>query len=155
MEYGKIIKDYSVKLTSLSVIGYAIIFMSLIYFLNFMKVKSGFNEVLLALILGIVIGGFFLFFGNKKRTLTIYEKGVEFSESTVKFSSSFEDLALIKSFEEMGKTSSNLILMKENEEILSISSSFFKKEYLIEAFNLISKVKSDTTSIEDDLNWKQ
>ena len=40
-------------------------------------------------------------------------------------------------------------------DTLSISSAFFKEEYLVEAFNIIKDLKRENICIEDDINWSR
>lgn len=156
MSYGKIISEYSVKLTSFQLLGGGIIFMSIIYFLNDYGTNyEVLSRIISLLIIGLAVGGFFIFFGNKKRSLIIYENGVEYKEGKVKFEANWNDIILLKSFQEMGKSASNLIIMKEDEDHLSLSSAFFKIEYLIAAFKDIQSLNLDNITIEDDLNWNE
>jgi len=154
MSFGKVINTYTVKLSAFQAIGGGIILMSIIYFFNDFQISPEILKQLSSvLIIGLAVGGFFLYFGNKKRTLIIYEDGIEYKESKVKFSANWSDVMLLKSFQEMGKSSSNLIIMKEDEETLTISSAFFKIEYLISAFNAVKSLNKENITIEDDLNW--
>lgn len=156
MSNGKIISEYSVKLTSFQLLGGGIIFMSIIYFLNdFGTTNEVLSRIVSLLIIDIIVGGFFLYFGNKKRALIIYENGVVYKEGKVKFEANWDDIILLKSFQEMGKSASNLIIMKENEDHLSISSAFFKIEYLIAAFKDVQSLNIENITVEDDLNWNE
>jgi len=86
--------------------------------------------------------------------LRLYDDGIEYLQSKPKFSSNWNDIVLLKSFQELGKSSKNLILMTETDT-LSISSAFFKEEYLVEAFNIIKDLKRENICIEDDINWSR
>lgn len=156
MKMNNLVKEFKVKLQSFTMIGWIIIVMGIAYFLGSSGdfSKDYLQETLPGLIISLLFGVFFLFFGNKSRKILIFEDRIEYIETKPKFTILWNDLILLKSFQEMGKASSNLILMTENES-QSISSAFFKKDYLAESFNIIKELNKENVNltIEDDLEW--
>ncbi len=152
---GQLIKEFSVKLISFKLIGGILILMSVLYFINGLGTNpETMSESFSGSFLGLIVGIFFLYFSTKQRMLRLYDDGIEYLQSKPKFSSNWNDIVLLKSFQELGKSSKNLILMTETDT-LSISSAFFKEEYLVEAFNIIKDLKRENICIEDDINWSR
>ncbi|HRP02658.1 MAG TPA: hypothetical protein PLE30_08430 [Candidatus Kapabacteria bacterium] len=154
ISYGNVLKSYTVKMKAFQALGAGIIFMALIYsFGAYAPNKEALSNIILLSFISLAFGVYLLIIGNKRRTLTIFERGVEYKESTVNFSAQWEDIILLKSFQELGKKTTNLIIIKENEELLTISSAFFDSEHLINAFNYINNLKLPNITVEDDLKW--
>lgn len=151
-------KEYKTKLKTFQYLGILILIATAAYVLSFIDLDDPISKskVFSYGALSAFVGAFFLYFGFKERKLLIFNDKVEYHTSKLVFESTLDDLAMVKSFQEQGKNSENLILMKNNDEILSISTAFFPKEYLISAFNELLKTdpKYEIT-FEDDLNWKK
>lgn len=149
---SSLIKQYCVKLTSFKMIGWLIIIMGTLYFVNNFSPNGDISNAISYFILIIIIGLFFLYFGSKKRCLQIFEDRIIYKEATEKFNEKIEDIILLKSFQELNKNTTNLIIMTENNT-LNISSAFFKEEYLKDAFIIIKNMNLENIKIEDDLDW--
>jgi hypothetical protein len=106
----------------------------------------------LFLILG--IGYFFYSYGKKTRKIVVSDEKLEYFNPKLHFSVDLKDIILIKSFQEMKKSTENLIIMTE-EETLSISSNFFDRILLVQCFrDLQEHFKDDKKiAIEDDRDW--
>lgn len=153
----KPIKVFSVRLKTFKYLAYLIVIAGFAYVIDAVSrntpesLSGAFTYGLIVLI----VGGFFFYFGRKERSFKFYEDRVEYWTSNNSFIAKWEDIALIKSFQEMGKTSEDLIIMKENEETLSVSTAFFDKFVLNDVFKElveVSKVNEHIT-IEDDRLW--
>lgn len=153
---SNLIKEYKTKLKVFQYLGVLVILSAVIFMINYfdpnsVEMKS---KVFSYGALAGFFGAFLIYFGFKERRLQIYEDKIEYHTSKLVFSSSYDDLALIKSFQEQGKKSEYLILMKENDEVLKLSDAFFPQEYLRDTMTEISKIcEKNNISIEDDLKW--
>lgn len=153
---SQLIKEYKTKLKVFQYLGALVLIAAIVFMMNYYDANS--VEMKSKVFSFGAIAGFmsaFLFyFGFKERKLSIYDDSIEYQTSKAVFSSSFEDLALVKSFQEQGKKSEYLILMKENDEVLKLSDAFFPNDYLKGAMTELSKVASKyEITIEDDLQW--
>lgn len=151
-------KEYKTKLKTFQYLGIMILVATAAFVLSNIDLSDAESKskVLSMGALMAFSGGFMLYFGMKERKLQIYDDKIEYHTSKLAFDTTFDDLAMVKSFQEQGKSSYNLILMKENDEILSISTAFFPQEYLVSAFNDLLKTDPEyNITFEDDLGWKK
>jgi len=155
-----LISEYSVKLTSFKILGWIMALISLLYIID--GVSSGnqdkITEALTGGIVGLLISAFFFYFGKKSRTIRVFQDGVEYIQSNKVFIAYWENIALVKTFREDGKQSQSLVIMTEDEQIITISSAYFDLTKLKAAFNDIvdfinNKLNGNTITIEDDCEW--
>jgi hypothetical protein len=151
------ISEYSTKLKSFGYLAYLIIVLSIAYILNgaIDGEKESLSIAVSGGLLGLFAGGFLLYFSQKKRTLVIYNDKIEYLKPNVEFASSWDNIILVKSFQEMNRKTENLVIMTRDEEILSISTAFFDKDKLISAYRDIHKLLNGREGItfEDDRQW--
>ena len=154
---SKIISEYSTKLKSFSYLAYLIIVLSIAYIINgaIDGDKESLSIAVSGGLLGLFAGGFLLYFSQKKRTLVIYNDKIEYLKPKVEFTSSWDDIILVKSFQEMNRKTENLVIMTKDEEILSISTAFFDRDKLVSAYRDIHKLLNsrDDITFEDDRQW--
>jgi hypothetical protein len=133
---------------------------SVIYILS--GVTSGdqekITEALSGGIIGLLIALFFYYFGKKTRKISIFDDKLQYTQSNKTFSTSWENLALVKSYQEDGKQSENLLIMTEDEQLVNISSAYFERLKLIAAYkdiyNFVSEnFETNSITFEDDRNW--
>ncbi len=149
---NEIVKEFCVKLTSFKLIGWLILLMGTLYLItNYSPSTDLYSSITFFIIIS-VIGLFFLYFGNKKRCLLILKDKIIYKEAQEKFNETFDKIILIKSFQELNKSTTNLIIMTE-DNTLSISSAFFKEDLLIDAFKTLKSMNLLDIKFEDDLNW--
>lgn len=154
---SKLISEYSTKLKSFRYLSYLLLLISVTYLLSGIMDgdKQSLSESVSIGLLGIFAGSFLFYFGQKKRTLQIFDDKIEYLKPQIDFSADWEDVVLVKSFKEMNKETENLIIMKKDDEILSISTAFFEKDKLISAYNDIHSLQKNNEKItfEDDRQW--
>jgi hypothetical protein len=133
---------------------------SVIYILS--GVTSGdqekITEALSGGIIGLLIALFFYYFGKKSRKISIFDDKLQYTQSNKTFSTSWDNLALVKSYQEDGKQSENLLIMTEDEQLVNISSAYFERLKLIAAYkdiyNFVSEnFETNSITFEDDRNW--
>lgn len=134
-----------------------IIGFGLVYMLTVIDFSAPNSSVLVlwGSILIIAIGVFFISYGKKRRKIIVYDNKIEYYNPKLNFQADYKDIVLIKSFQEIKKTRENLIVMTE-DKTLSVSSTFFDEQLLIECFReLLNKSKDyENITIEDDRLWK-
>lgn len=149
--------EYSTILKTFKYLAFLIFAFSIAYLLS--GVLDGSKEALSksvsAGLLGIGAGAFLLYFGNKKRTITIYHDRIEYLKPKIDFEAKWDDVILVKSFQEISRKTENLVVMTNDERILSISTAFFDRDKLISAFRDIKNLLSnrDNITFEDDRQW--
>lgn len=94
-------------------------------------------------------------YGKKKRIIRIDEIGIEYYNPKLNFTANFSDIILVKSYQEMEKSTENLIVMTE-DNTLSISTAFYEKAKLVDVFNSMIAIapKYPNIKIEDDRLWE-
>jgi hypothetical protein len=158
-DMNNLISEYSTKLKSFKLLSILILSISIIYLLS--GILDGSKQVLTETVsislLGIFGGSFLFYFGQKKRTIQIYDNKIEYLKPEINFSANWEDVILVKSFKELNRKTENLIIMTKDEELLSISTAFFDRDKLVAAFKDIKNNFSDKSNItfEDDRNWSE
>lgn len=157
---SNLISEYTVKLTSFKYLSWVMAGISVIYILS--GVTSGdqekITEALSGGIIGLLIALFFYYFGKKTRKISIFDDKLQYTQSNKTFSTSWENLALVKSYQEDGKQSENLLIMTEDEQLVNISSAYFERLKLIAAYkdiyNFVSEnFETNSITFEDDRNW--
>ncbi len=139
-----------------SYIGFLVLAFSLTFFFNeFENIQDFNNNSLLYVLLSLIASSLFFFLGSKKRIISFDDTGISYTSSNMPFIAKWDEIMLIKSFQELGKSPENLIIIKNNEELQTISSSFFNIDTLMTAFREICKESSKypNITIEDDLKW--
>lgn len=157
---SNLISEYTVKLTSFKYLSWVMAGISVIYILS--GVTSGdqekITEALSGGIIGLLIALFFYYFGKKSRKISIFDDKLQYTQSNKTFSTSWDNLALVKSYQEDGKQSENLLIMTEDEQLVNISSAYFERLKLIAAYkdiyNFVSEnFETNSITFEDDRNW--
>lgn len=149
-------KVFSVKLKIFSYLAFAIIAFGVVYSVNaLINYEGDYRSAVSGGLFTIVIGLFFYFYGQRTRKIIVDKNGIEYHNAKARFDISWENLILIKSFQEQGKSSENLILIDNNEHVLSISTAFFDDYVLKDAFRyIVEKSKNfENITIEDDRKW--
>lgn len=153
------ISEYSTKLKSFTYLAFLILVLSGSFLVSGIidGDTQSLSESVSGGLLGLFAGFFLLYFGNKKRTLVIYSDKIEYLKPEIDFESSWNDVVLVKSFQEMNKKSENLIIMTKDEQILSISTAFFDRDKLVSAFRDMKHLLKDRPEItfEDDRLWSE
>ena len=147
-------KEFSSKPVYFTYLGILVLVFAITFAFNIIDFKIEQKSILYVLI-SIVASGFFFFLGNKKRKIIIDNNQFAYYSSNNPFIADLKDIIVIKSFQELGKSAENLIIIKEDESILTISSAFFNIEELQKAFIHLNELAKNypNISIEDDLNW--
>ncbi|MCO5251677.1 MAG: hypothetical protein M9949_09685 [Candidatus Kapabacteria bacterium] len=157
---SNLISEYTVKLTSFKYLSWVMTGISVIYILS--GVTSGdqekITEALTGGIIGLLIALFFYYFGKKSRTISMYDDKLQYTQSNKTFTTTWDNLALVKSYQEDGKQSENLIIMTEDERLINISSAYFEKSKLISAYkdiyNFVNEnFEDNSVTFEDDRDW--
>lgn len=157
---SSLISEYSVKLTSFKYLSLIMFVISGLYIIN--GISSGnqesITESLTGGIIGLLIAVFFYYFGKKTRRIAIYEDKLLYTQSNKTFSTDWDNLALVKTYQEEGKNSENLIIMTEDEQIINISSAYFDRYKLIQAYrdiynHVTNTISNNTVTFEDDRGW--
>ncbi|MBS4001115.1 MAG: hypothetical protein KGZ71_11605 [Desulfobulbaceae bacterium] len=157
---SNLISEYKVNLTSFKYLSWLMTGISVIYILS--GVTSGdqekITEALTGGIIGLLIALFFYYFGKKSRTISIYADKLQYTQSNKTFSTTWENLALVKSYQEDGKQSESLIIMTEDEQLVNISSAYFERIKLIavykDIYNFVNEnFENHSVTFEDDRNW--
>lgn len=150
-------KVFSAKLKAFRFLSYLILAFSVVYIVN--SFKSYEPEQLTGIVSGglfaLIIASFFWVIGKRERKIIVSDKGIEYLTQKKEFETTWDKLILIKSFREEKKETENLILLNEDETILSISTAFFDRHILLDAFEYIVKKaeKYKNISVEDDRLW--
>ncbi len=154
---SQLIKTFSQKLNAFKYLSYLIFFVVLVYAINGIDFndKNSLSEIFSISLLGLFASGFLFYFGNKERLLSIYQEKVEYKKSIIDFEANMKDIVLIKTFREINSKTDSLIIMTNDENILSISTAFFDMDKLLEAMKLLVEInqKRDDFRVEDDRNW--
>lgn len=155
---SQLLKEYSTTLKSFKLMGFIILIFSLAYIINEYNPdsKESLSLIISLGILAIIFSSFLFYFGQKKRTIKLFNDRIEYSKSKVEFDILWKEIILIKSFKEMNKSSENLVIMTKNEEIYTFSTAFFEREKLISCFNEIININlnREDFTIEDDRQWQ-
>lgn len=149
-------KTFSSRLNSFKFIAYLIIGMGGAYTINALFNYPDLDKAsLIAGVITIVLGIFFYLQSRKTRKIIVDDFGIEYHTSKLMFRVGWDDLMLLKSFQEQGKKSENMVLIDNDENVLTVSDAFFDEYELRNAFKCIAdKIKDhDKISIEDDRNW--
>jgi hypothetical protein len=149
-------KSYESKAKDFNWLGWAIIGFTLLL----VVMKTDFftkGSVLMAiggLVLGCLVGIFFIFYGNRVRKIVLTAKGVEYYNPKLDFSVRYEDMILIKSFQDIKKTTSELVILTETQSY-SVASTFYEKAKLVQCFRDLCEIAKDfpQITIEDDRLW--
>lgn len=149
-------KTFESKAKDFNWLGWAIIGFSLMLVLiniNINSIKSIIASSIYT-VLGIVLGFLFIKYGNIKRKIIISDEKVEYYNKKLSFTVKIEDIILIKSFQDVNKTTSELVILTENETY-TVSSAFFEKSVLKQCFRELCNVASsfENIKIEDDRLW--
>jgi ABC-type transport system involved in multi-copper enzyme maturation permease subunit len=154
---SKLISEYSTKLKSFRYLSYLLLLISVTYLLSGIidGDKQSLSESVSIGLLGIFAGGFLFYFAQKKRTIQIYDDKIEYLKPKIDFSANWDDVVLVKSFKEINKETENLIIMKKDDDILSISTAFFDRNKLVSAYNDIRNLQKNNEKVtfEDDRLW--
>lgn len=150
-------REFKTKLKAFQYLGIMVIIASIALMISFFDPNDAEMKSKVFSFGGLAgfFGAFLLYFGFKERKIQIYDNKIEYHTSKLVFESSFENLALVKTYQEQGKKSENLILMKEDDTVVTISDAFFPHYLLKDAFHELVKLSENYSfTIEDDLNWK-
>lgn len=153
MEFNK---SYESKAKDFNWLGWAIIGFTVIV----VVMKTDFftkGSILVALgglVIGGLVGAFFIFYGNKIRKIVLTAKGIEYYNPKLYFSVRYEDMILIKSFQDIKKSTSELVILTEDKSY-SVASTFYDKTKLIQCFRDLCEIAKDypQITIEDDRLW--
>lgn len=151
------IKRYAVKLKAFQFLSYLIIIFSVAFIITASSIGNR-NESAQEIaygVMGLIGGAFIYYFGRKERKFLIFSDRIEYWTSKVEFIGEWDNISLVKSYQEMGKKAEYLVIMREDERVLKISTAFFDRELLIQLFNDLIDISKDYKymTIEDDLNW--
>lgn len=125
-----------------------------------MMMKTDIREnPLQPLALGVFALAIFYFFwnyGNKKRSIEIYDDKIEYKNPKLAFSANFKDVLVIKTFQDVNRSTENLVILTE-DDTLSVSTAFFDSDKLHECFFLLlEKARNfENIKIEDDRLWAE
>jgi hypothetical protein len=152
-------KIFAARLNSFKFIAYFILAFGFMLVIN--SLAGGFDKLsensttFVSGILTILAGLFFLRYSKKERKFIINAQGIEYHTSKPDYTVSWEELVLLKSYQEESKSTENLILMDKNENVLSVSTAFFEESKLKSAFRYIAgNIKDfENIKIEDDRSW--
>ncbi len=150
--------EFVTKPVYFSYVGFLVLTFSLTFMFNEINNLTDLkNNSFLYVLLSLLVSFLFFFLGNRKRIISINEEGFTYTSSNMPFIAKWEEIMLIKSFQELGKTSENLVIIKNNDELQTISSSFYNIDILQKAFRELCKesAKYPNITIEDDLNWNE
>jgi hypothetical protein len=157
MGMGNLVNEYKVKLVAFQLLAYIIIVFAIAYMVNSYGTDNNFyiKESIAGGLISLFAGILFLYLGSKTRTIKIYQNGLEYLNHRVMFRVKWDEIAVVKSFQDNSKQTENLIIITEDDRLLDISTAFFNKEKLIDAFNqIIGIVKTkENITIEDDRLW--
>lgn len=154
---GNLVKEYKVKNTSFQLLAYILIVFAIAYMAN--SYGTGNNNYFIESITGGLItlfaGILFLYLGYKTKMIKIYQNGLEYLNHRVMFRIKWDEVAVVKSFQDRNKQTENLIIIADDDRLLDISTAFFNKDKLIEAFNQIIEIvkTKENITIEDDRLW--
>lgn len=154
---SELVHEYTTKLKSFQLLSFVIFIFTITYVINGIipGEEQSLSQPISYGILGLFAAGFLFYFGQKKRSILIYNDRIEYRKTKSEFIANWSDIVLVKSFSEMGKKTESLILMTSDDELLTISSAFFDREKLISAFNKIVELNTgrEDLTVEDDRNW--
>jgi hypothetical protein len=155
---SELVKEFSTKLKSFQLLAYIILLFSVAYIINDFNPndKESLSISISIGLLGLFASGFLFYFGQKKRTIKLYNDKIEYVKSGIEYSADWKDVILVKSFKEIDRKTENLIIMTQDENIFSISTAFFDRDKLIACFNEIIKINSNRNNftVEDDRDWR-
>lgn len=150
-------KEFTAKLKAFRYLSYLILVFSLVYIVN--SFRSYEPEQLSGIISGgvfaIVIAAFFWVIGKRERKIVVSEKGIEYISQKKQFDSSWDKIVLVQSYREENKETENLVVLNEDDTFLSVSTAFFDREIILDAFEyIVKKAKEhEHITIEDDRAW--
>jgi hypothetical protein len=157
MGMGNLVCEYKVKNSAFQMLAYILIVFGLAYMANSYGRgdNNNFIESIAGGLIALSAGLLFLYLGSKTKAIKIYRNGLEYLNQRVLFRVKWDEVAVVKSFQDRNKETENMIIITEDERLLDISSAFFNKEKLIEAFNQIIEIvkTKETVTIEDDRLW--
>jgi hypothetical protein len=157
MGMGNLISEYKVKNTYFQLLAYILIVFAIAYMVNSYGIsdKNYIFESITGGLIAFFAGLLFLYLGSKTKTIKLYQNGLEYLIQRVMFRAKWDEIAVVKSFQDRNKQTENLIIITEDERLLDISTAFFNKEKLMEAFNQIIKIvkTKENITIEDDRLW--
>jgi hypothetical protein len=147
----------SVRLTSFYYIGIFLVVMSLVYGFNALGTgnQDYINESFAAVIIGVILGLFAFYFGNKKREIRIYEESFTYKAGKSSLEIKIEDIDVLRSERPEGKNMEDMVIFDKNNIEYRITSAYFNREKLIKAFiHLASKLENyEYGEIEDERGW--
>lgn len=151
------LKRYGVRLKAFQYLSYIILVFSGVFLLDATtsaNVAANADRISIG-IMGLIGGGFIFYFGRKQRKFLIFADRIEYWTSKCEFEATWNELELVKSFQELDKKPEYLVLMTSDNRVLKISTSFFDRELLIAVFlDLLAISKNNEfMTIEDDLAW--
>jgi hypothetical protein len=149
-------KTYESKAKDFNWLGWAIIGFTAIL----VATKTDFftkGSILLSiagLLLGCLGGTLFILYGNRTRKIVLTEKAVKYFNPKLAFSVPYADMILIKSFRDLKKTTSELVILTEDESY-TVASTFYDKTKLILCFRDLCEIAKNypQIKIEDDRLW--
>ena len=150
-------KVFSAKLKAFRFLSYLILAFSVVYIVN--SFRSFEPEQITGILSGglfaLVIAAFFWVIGKRERKIIVSDNGIEYITQKKEFETTWDKLILIKSFREEKKETENMILLNEDDSFLSISTAFFDRHILLDAFEyIVQKAEDhDNITIEDDRLW--
>ncbi|MEI6090097.1 MAG: hypothetical protein WCR42_06575 [bacterium] len=149
-------KSYESKAKDFNWLGWAIIgFTALLVIMKTDFFTKG--SILMALgglVLGGLVGVFFILYGNRVRKIVLTDTGIKYFNPKLDFSVRYQDMILIKSFQDIKKTTSELVILTEDKSY-SVASTFYDKTKLIQCFRDLCEIAKDypQIKIEDDRLW--
>ena len=149
-------KSYESQAKDFNWLGWAIIGFTLL--LVVMKTdfftKGSVLTAIGGLLLGALVGIFFILYGNRVRKIVLNTDGIEYYNPKLDFKVRYEEIILIKSFQDLKKTSSELVILTEDKSY-SVASTFFDKTKLICCFQDLCEIAKNypQIKIEDDRLW--
>ena len=150
-------KVFSAKLKAFNYLSYLILAFSVVYIIN--SFRSYEPEQITGIVSGgifaLIIAAFFWVIGKRERKIIVSDNGIEYISKKKEFETTWDKLILIKSYREEKKETENMILLNEDDSILSISTAFFDRHVLLDAFEYIVKKAEEyeNISVEDDRLW--
>ncbi len=152
----KINKSYESKSKDFNWLGWSIIAFSIL--LVVMKTDFFTKGSILMAIGGLVfaglVGAYFISYGNRIRKIVLNNKAIEYYNPKLNFSVPYEDIILVKSFQDIKKSTSELVILTEDKSY-SVASTFYDKTKLIQCFRDLCEIVKDypEIKIEDDRLW--
>jgi len=149
-------KSYESKAKDFNWLGWAIIgFTALLVIMKTDFFTKG--SILMAiggLAIGSLVGIFFIYYGNRVRKIILTDNGIKYFNPKLAFSVHYKDMILIKSFQDIKKTTSELVILTE-EQSFTVSSTSYEKAKLIQCFRDLCEIAKTypQIKIEDDRLW--